>query len=563
MSAAGDPAPAPEERGEPQLLITAREAYPAFERVVLAAKRRVNMSFRIFDLRTRLRSEEGRAVGTSWADLLAHVLKRGVDVRLIVADFDPVGAPDLHRGTWRTVRQCAGLREIAGQTGTGRLEVFAARHPARIGAVPGAMLWPVAAWKLHKAVKLLNGLARDERRRFVTEAPRLRPHLKLGGEDEAEVVKADWWHSFRMTPVTHHQKLAVIDGEVLYVGGLDLDERRWDTPGHDQPARETWHDIQMLFHDRELARTAERHLDNFTVQTAGEGHEPEGVAHPGTSGAEVPRFLTTLSKPARFAPFRFSPKKLSSGLFDAHVARVHEAERLIYLETQFLRDRKFARELARRARTEPNLRLVLVIPAAPEEVAFASGGPDARYGEFLQSYCIRMLRKAFGKRFFALSPAQRRRPGDDAEEAGEAALGTEDGAGRENGGIGRVALRGAPMIYVHAKLSVFDETAAIVSSANLNGRSLHWDTEAGVELTRPETVEMIRERVLDHWYPDARGSLREEMMDPARAFEAWVGAARQDAGRVPEAREGYLLPYDIRPGRRFGVAVPGIPEEMV
>nr|WP_244867584.1 phospholipase D-like domain-containing protein [Vannielia litorea] len=365
-----------------------------------------------------------------------------------------------------------------------------------------------------------------------------------------------------MTPVTHHQKLAVIDGKALYVGGLDLDERRWDTPGHDQPARQTWHDVQMLLHDETIARTAERHLDHFTSQTAGEGPAPEGVDDGACATSGTPRFLTTLSTPARFAPFRFSPKKLSSGLFDAHVARAGEARQFIYLETQFFRDRKLARRLARRAQEEPGLRLLLVLPAAPEEVAFSSGGADARFGEFLQSRCLRILRKGFGDRFYALSPAQRRRPGAAEEEAGAEALGTEDGSGRENGGLGRVALRGAPMIYVHAKLSVFDDRAAIVSSANLNGRSLRWDTEAGVEVAAEET-QNIRERVLSHWFPTIDGEARALMLNPASAFEAWIAQARRDADRLPEAREGYLLPHDIRPASRFGMAVPGIPEEMV
>ncbi|QDC09987.1 phospholipase [Oceanicola sp. D3] len=562
MTLAGDHTPARQEERRTQMLVTAREAYPAFERAVLAARERINLSFRIFDLRTPLHSEEGRAVGSSWADLLAHVLRRGVNIRLVVTDFDPVGAPDLHRGSWRTMRQCAGLREIAGEDGTGTLEAIAARHPARIGKVPGAALWPIAAWKLRQAVQMLNGLPGGERRRFITEAPRLRPHLKEEG-DTGDVIRANWWHGFRMTPATHHQKLAVIDGEVLYIGGLDLDERRWDTPKHDRPARKTWHDIQMLLHDAQIAGVAERHLDNFISQTAGEGPDPEGQHAGGQLTSGNLRFLTTMSTPSRLAPFRFSPKKLSSGLYDAHVARAEEARNLIYLETQFFRDRKLARHLAHRARENPDLKLLLVLPAAPEEVAFTSGGTDARYGEFLQSRCLRILRKGFGKRFFALSPAQRRKPGSEAEEAGKEAVGTADGAGRENGGLGRVALRGAPMIYVHAKLSVFDDTASIVSSANLNGRSLRWDTEAGLEFSGRDEVSMIRERVLAHWYPEADGAHRAEMLDPARAFEAWVSAAKRDAARQPEDREGYLLPHDLRPALRFGRAVPGVPEEMV
>ena len=48
-------------------------------------------------------------------------------------------------------------------------------------------------------------------------------------------------------------------------------------------------------------------------------------------------------------------------------------------------------------------------------------------------------------------------------------------------------------------VSIFDGAAAIVSSANLNGRSLRWDTEAGVLLTDPDTVASLRQRLMAHW----------------------------------------------------------------
>ncbi|MGR3795118.1 phospholipase D family protein [Vannielia sp. SX4] len=562
MTGAGDPSPGFSARpGRPQLLITADEAYPVFERLVLGADQRVNMGFRVFDLRTRLRSEEGRAVGSTWSDLLADALRRGVDLRLILADFDPIGAPDLHRGTWRTMRQFAGLRELAGEAGTGKLEVMASRHPARIGAVPSAIFWPVAAWKLRKAAQMLNDLDPGERRRFLSEAPRLRPNLKVeeGGEGK---VRPDFAHRFRLTPVTHHQKLAVIDGKRLYIGGLDLDERRWDTPDHNQPARQTWHDTQMLFDEPELAEAAERHLNRVPDQTEGEGPEPEGR---GNEAAHGPlRLLTTLSAPSRLAPFRFSPKSLSTGLSRAHLEAAFAAKKFIILETQYLRSRPLAKALARRAREEAGLHLLAILPSAPEEVAFASGGGDARYGEFLQARCLRMLRKAFGPRFYALAPAQHRRPGDPQDEAGEAAIGAPDGTEPEQARRhGRAALFGAPVVYVHSKLSIFDDQRAIVSSANLNGRSMKWDTEAGVEMTDPETVSMIRERVVDHWFPKVEATDRSALLDLERGFEAWFRIAREDAGRSPENRRGFLLPYDMRPARRFGVPVPGVPEEMV
>ena len=47
--------------GDFEVLITADEAWPAFERAVLAARKHVVAGFRIFDLSTGLRSAEARA----------------------------------------------------------------------------------------------------------------------------------------------------------------------------------------------------------------------------------------------------------------------------------------------------------------------------------------------------------------------------------------------------------------------------------------------------------------------------------------------------------------------
>ncbi|MFO7758707.1 MAG: hypothetical protein R6V26_09565 [Roseovarius sp.] len=53
-------------------LVTAAEAYPVFEQCVLNAGTEIRMSFRIFDLRTRLRSAEAREIGETWFDLIAQ-----------------------------------------------------------------------------------------------------------------------------------------------------------------------------------------------------------------------------------------------------------------------------------------------------------------------------------------------------------------------------------------------------------------------------------------------------------------------------------------------------------
>ena len=109
-------------------------------------------------------------------------------------------------------------------------------------------------------------------------------------------------------------------------------------------------------------------------------------------------------------------------------------------------------------------------------------------------------------------------------------------------------------------MSIFDDTAAIVSSANLNGRSFRWDTEAGVTLTDRAHIEDLKIRCISHWLD---GPVPDAFLDPERAVDAWWARAHANARRAPEDRDGYIVPYASAPARRFGRNLPGIPEEMV
>jgi phosphatidylserine/phosphatidylglycerophosphate/cardiolipin synthase-like enzyme len=84
-------------------LVEAADMFPTLERLVLNAERSVWLSFRIFDPDTRTRSDEARELGLSdWAALICHTVKRGVEVRILLADFEPVLADYLHAGSWHT-----------------------------------------------------------------------------------------------------------------------------------------------------------------------------------------------------------------------------------------------------------------------------------------------------------------------------------------------------------------------------------------------------------------------------------------------------------------------------
>ncbi|PVA10220.1 phospholipase [Pelagivirga sediminicola] len=508
--------------GEVKVLLTAEEVYPAMERAFLSAKTEISAGYRVFDLSTKLRSDEGRAIGDDWFDLITHVLRKGIALTFVLSDFDPVLAPDLHFASWKSRRAFVFARELAGPKAD--LTVTNAAHSARVGIAPRLVLWPRLVKEVGQTATRLNEAPASERARFLECSPGLRPLLNTGPDGTLYARK---WPVPPLVPGTHHQKICVIDRSMAFIGGLDLDERRYDTKRHERVRDETWQDVQLMC-TGPVAADVHSHLEEFLRVVAGQ-------SAPMAEG----RLLRTLSRRRKTDwPF-LGPKPMVRTISDDHHRLVARARGLIYLETQFLRDRPLCHRLARAARANPALSLIVVLPAAPETVAFdGNTGSDARYGEFLQAKCVAILRGAFGERFTICSPVRPK------------ALDTD----------GRDTLCGSPIIYVHSKVSIFDCDRAIVSSANLNGRSLNWDTEAGVMLNQTAQVEDLRGRIFSHWLGDDAG---DEFYDPATAAALWAERARQNADSAPEQRKGFLVPYDVRPAESFGRRLPGIPEAMV
>ncbi|MGR3542282.1 MAG: phospholipase D-like domain-containing protein [Hasllibacter sp.] len=522
----------PEERlapsrgpGHPAFLITAAEAFPELERLFLGAREEIVMGFRIFDPRTPLYSAEGLEVGEDWFDLVAHTLSRGVNIHLALSDFDPVVGTPTHRLTWRSIRILLAAEEVARAAGaTGRLRVIAAMHPARVAPAARAAIYTKIRGELAERTRELAALAGTALDRALSEMPGLTPWLSRKGD----LLSPRSWPIAPLAPVTHHQKLATFDGETLYIGGLDLDERRFDGWDHDQAGPETWHDVQVVT-TGPVAADARGHILRFLDEC--DRRIPVAPA-----GA----LLRTLSRRKRFRGVSMSPDPTVSEILDRHLEEIGRAERLIYLESQFFRDRTLARALASAADERPELNCVMILPAAPEDVAFDDRKkPDARLGEHLQARCLRRIQRAFGPRLFVGCPAQRRREESDKRDT----------------------VASAPLIYVHAKVSVFDDRAAIVSSANLNGRSMRWDTEAGAAFDDPADVAHLRARCWQHWLGVEQAKAAAN--GPDGPAVAWARIANANAAEAPERRRGFILPYPVLPGQRFGAALPGVPEEMV
>jgi phosphatidylserine/phosphatidylglycerophosphate/cardiolipin synthase-like enzyme len=271
---------------------------------------------------------------------------------------------------------------------------------------------------------------------------------------------------------SHHQKLFVIrdpdepDGDLAFVGGIDLCHGRRDDERHDGDEqaieldprygpRPPWHDVQLevrgpavadlawTFRERWEDPTPLDHRNPWRARLARRSREPRHPhplppmpADPGPAGNHAVQVLRTY--PAKRPPYPFAPEGERS-IAAAYLKAFGRAHRLVYVEDQYLWSRAAAGFLAERLRAEPQLHVVAVVPRYPDRDGRLSG-PPYRIG---QQRAIEKLQQAGGDRVVVF----------DLE-----------------------APSGWP-IYVHAKVCVIDDVWMIVGSDNLNIRSWTNDSE--------------------------------------------------------------------------------------
>jgi phosphatidylserine/phosphatidylglycerophosphate/cardiolipin synthase-like enzyme len=269
----------------------------------------------------------------------------------------------------------------------------------------------------------------------------------------------------------HHEKLAVVDGRIAYVGGIDLTRLagdRLDASGHPTRNGIGWHDAACRI-EGPLVGDVAAHIAMRWREVTGEPL-PAGTAPP-PAGDTTAQFVRTVPNSVYDAVPRGDFR-----ILEAYVRAFRSAEHLVYLESQFLWSPELVAILADKLRNPPtpDFRLIVLLPARPN-----NGNDDTR-GQ------LGVLVDADrDDRFLACTLMQPN--GDD-------------------------------LVYVHAKIGIVDDRWLALGSANLNEHSLFNDTEACV-ITCDEAV--VRETRLALW--------REHLEHDAPTAALWRERAAQPA----------------------------------
>ena len=275
---------------------------------------------------------------------------------------------------------------------------------------------------------------------------------------------------------SHHQKMVVIDDAVAFCGGGDIGPDRWDTPAHadDDPRREktrrdhkdfdSRHEVMGIVDGDAAVMLAEVFRERW-LRATGETVNPcERVPAPWPECVTPDFEGITVGAARTHGVWRQYPEVREVEAL--HVVSIAQARRTIYMENQYFTSPLIAEALAARLRE----------PDGPEVVLIST--------EHSPSYFDQMTMDKTRLDFIAHLTAA-------------------DAYGRMRA-YSPVTTLGKTII-VHAKLTIIDDRLLRIGSANINNRSMGFDTECDLCLEARDgsahqaKIAQLRTHLLAHW----------------------------------------------------------------
>jgi phosphatidylserine/phosphatidylglycerophosphate/cardiolipin synthase-like enzyme len=234
----------------------------------------------------------------------------------------------------------------------------------------------------------------------------------------------------------HHEKTISIDGELAFVGGIDLTDDsgdRFDSSAHRARRRLGWHDVAARLRGPAVSDVHDHFAARWHAVT---GETLERTPPPPPAGASTVQVVRTVAEDMY--------DELPRGDFrilESYMRALRAARHLVYLENQFLWAPEIVAVLADKLRRsqEDDFRVVVLLPAK------ANNGQDDTRGQ------LSVL-------------------ADADDRAGRFLAAT----------IRSLSGRRDDPLYVHAKVGIVDDRWLTIGSANLNAHSLLNDTEMNV-----------------------------------------------------------------------------------
>lgn len=280
----------------------------------------------------------------------------------------------------------------------------------------------------------------------------------------------------------HHQKAIIVDDAIAFCGGGDIGPDRWDTPEHldDDPRREkTRHAHGASENDFDSRHEVMGLVEGAPARALGALFRERWARATGETPPEAPpvRPKWPTGVLAEFAKVEVGLSRTVSAwrgqpevreVERLHLESIAQAKRCIYMENQYYTSPLIAAALARR----------LAEPDGPEVVLVSTEHSPSYFDQATMDHTrVRFFEKLKSAdrhgRFQIYSPVTT---------------------------LGRI-------IIVHAKVTIVDDRLLRIGSANINNRSLGFDTECDLSFEATgrsgsgnrAAIAALRIRLLAHW----------------------------------------------------------------
>lgn len=252
---------------------------------------------------------------------------------------------------------------------------------------------------------------------------------------------------------SHHQKIVAVDDAIAFVGGFDLTKGRWDTPDHaaDEARRVDhegkpygpFHDVQLAV-DGDAARKLADHCRWRWQECTGQKLAPVETSRDLWPSQYEPAWRDVRVGVARTLPATLQRSEVRE-ILQLYLDGIAAAVESIYIENQYLTAEPIAHALAQRLDEEDGPEIVIVTQFA------ASVWLEEQVMGVRRAHFIAHLRNHDKHgRLRILAPVV-------------------PGIARND-------------YNLHAKIAVFDDRLVQIGSANLNNRSMGYDSECDLAI---------------------------------------------------------------------------------
>ncbi|MDQ3776696.1 MAG: hypothetical protein M3461_21260 [Pseudomonadota bacterium] len=400
-------------------LIDACAAYEAMEQALIEATASIWLAHWSLDTDFATQSRAARdAHLPDWTSLLTDAVERGLEVRVIFNDFDPLVGYGWHLETWQAYRH---LMKAAGEAASAnaafdraRFQVIVSMHDARL-ELP--LIGIAANFQIDEAVDDLNGWTTANNIESARQAFEFLPRLwRYVAFDPGASIPFSRARSAAQDPVhvgSHHQKLCIIDRRVAFLGGIDIGGVLVSNGRHEAaPYRHDVHfrvtgavvaDLVRAFRGR-WNREGRAALDFVRDANAVAPAAPLPISRYSAIAKDVPpvfrtgraiaQMIRTVTGPIAQPP---APEAVRLDTEACVMRALQAAEKFVYIEHQYLRWPVLADWLIDARSKSPELRVIVLVPFVLEEAGDpADTDPVTLHGMHLQHQTLKRLSDAFG-----------------------------------------------------------------------------------------------------------------------------------------------------------------------